>query len=152
MQKIVKGLRNQQFQVPSSADRRMSQELQVKLEVLKLYPVQNNKEETLQIQLRLMRSVSATLRPPSTIPPTSRSNSDLGTLVPREVSTKLNQYHVVLIHNSTVEDGKQNHITGLTLPRNQDNNETDLEVAEIVVGTASMSPNKWTRKRSSITR
>ena len=44
------------------------------------------------------------------------------------------------MHNSTVEDGKQNHITGLTLPRNQDNDETDLEVAEIVMGTASMSP------------
>ena len=28
--------------------------------------------------------------------------------------------------------GKENHITGLTLPRNQDNDETDLEVAEIV--------------------
>ena len=87
-----------------------------------------------------MRPASAMLRPPSTIPPTSRSNRALGTSVPREVSTKLNQYHVVPIHNSTVEDGKQNQITGLTLPRNQDNDETDLEVAEIVVGTASMSP------------
>ena len=66
-------------------------------------------------------------------------NSTLGTLVPREVSTKFNQYHVVPIHNSTVENGKQNHITELTLPRNQDNDETDLEVAEIVAGTASMS-------------
>ena len=81
-----------------------------------------------------MRPASATLRPPTTIPPTSRSNSALGTLA------KFNQYHVVPIHNSTVEDGKKNHITGLTLPRNQDNDETDLEVAEIVVGTASMSP------------
>ena len=60
--------------------------------------------------------------------------------MPKEVSTKFNLYHVVPIHNSTVEDGKQNHITGLMLPRNQDNEETDLEVAEIVVGTASMSP------------
>ena len=119
----------------------MSQELQVKLKVLRLYPAQNDKEEeTLQKQLRLMRPASAMLRPPSTILPTSRSNSTLGTLVPREVSTKFNQYHVVLIHNSTVEDGKQNHITGLMLPRNQDNDETDLEVAEIVVGTVSMSP------------
>ena len=69
--------------------------------------------------------------------------------MPREVSTKFNQYHVVPIHNSNVEDGKQNHITGLMLPRNQDNDETDLEVAEIVVGKVS---NKWTRRRSSITR
>ena len=106
-----------------------------------MYQAQNDKEEeTLQIQLRLMRPASAMLRPPSTIPPTSRSNSVLGTLVPREVSTKFNHCHVIPIHNSTVEDGKQNHITGLTLPRNQDNDETDLEVAEIVVGTASMSP------------
>ena len=119
----------------------MSRELQVKLEVLKLYPAQNdNEEETLQMQLRLMRSASATLRSPSTILPTLRSNNTLGTLVPREVSTKFNQYHIVPIHNSTVEDGKQNHITGLMLPENQDNDETDLEVAEIVAGTASMSP------------
>ena len=87
-----------------------------------------------------MKPASATLRQPSTIPPTLRSNSTLGTLVPREVSTKFNQYHVVPIRNSTVEDEKQNHITGLMLPRNQDNDETDREVVEIVVGTASMSP------------
>ena len=106
-----------------------------------MYPAQNDKEEeTLQMQLRLMKAASAMLRPPSTIPPTLRLNSALGTLVPREVSTKFNQYHVVPIHNSTVEDGKQNHITVLMLPRNQDNNETDLEVGDIVAGTASMSP------------
>ena len=87
-----------------------------------------------------MRSASAMLRPPSKILPTSRLNRALGTLVPREVSTKFNQYHVVPIHNSTVEDGKQHRITGLTLPRNQDNDETDLGEAEIVAGTASMSP------------
>ena len=106
-----------------------------------MYPAQNDKEEeTLQMQLRLMRPASAMLRPPSTILLTLRLNSILGTLVPREVSTKSNQYYVVPIHNFTVEDGKQNYITGLTLPRNQYNDETDLEVAEIVVGTASMSP------------
>ena len=87
-----------------------------------------------------MIRASETLRPSSTILPTSNLNSALGTLVPRAVSTKFNQYHVVPIHNSTVKDGKQNHKAGLTLPRNQDNDETDLEVAEIVVGTASMSP------------
>ena len=72
--------------------------------------------------------------------PASRSNSALGIVIPGEVSTKFNQYHVVPIHNSTVEDGKQNHITGLTIPRNQDNDEIYLEVAEKVAGTASMSP------------
>ena len=105
---ISEGTEESVVSSPSSAERRMSQELQVKLEVLKLYPAQNDKEEeTLQMQLRLMRPASATLRPPSTILPTSRLNSTLGTLVPREVSIKFNQYHVVPIHNSTVEDGKR---------------------------------------------
>ena len=114
MQRIAEGLKNQWFQVHHQLKEECHENSQVKLEVLKLYPAQNNKEEeTLQMQLRLMTPASATLRPPSTILPTSRSNSALGTLVPREVSTKLNQYHVVPIHNSTVEDGKQNHITGL---------------------------------------
>ena len=72
--------------------------------------------------------------------PALRSNRALGIVILGEVSTKFNQYHIVPIHNSTVEDGKQNHTTGLTIPRNQDNDETDLEVAEIVVGTASSSP------------
>ena len=136
---ISEGTEESVVSSPSLAERRMSQELQIKLEVLKLYPALNDKEETLQKQSRLKGPASATLRPP-TILPTSRLNSTLGTLVPRVVSTKFNQYHVVPIHNSTVEDGKQNHITGLMLPRNQDNNETDLEVAETVAGTASMSP------------
>ena len=91
------------------------------------------------MQPELMRSTSETLRPPSTIPPASRPNSALGIVITGEVSTKFNQYHIVPIYNSTVEDGKQNHTTGLTIPRNQDNDETDLEVAEILVGTASMS-------------
>ena len=64
----------------------------------------------------------------------------MGTIVSREVSTKFNQYHVVPVHNSTAEDGKQNHTTGLVILRNQDSDETDLEVVEIVAGTASMSP------------
>ena len=119
----------------------MSQELQVKLEVLKLYPTQEDKErETSQMQPELTKSTSETLRPPSTILPASRSNSAWGIVILGEVSTKFNQYHVVPIRNSTVEDGKQNHTTGLTIPRNKDNDETDLEIAEIVVGTASMSP------------
>ena len=64
----------------------------------------------------------------------------LGTLVSREVSTKFNQYHVVPMHNSTTEDGKQNHTTGLVIPRNQDSDETDLEEAEMVACTASTCP------------
>ena len=44
------------------------------------------------------------------------------------------------MHNSTEEDGKQNHTTGLIIPRNQDSEETDLKVMEIVAGMASMSP------------
>ena len=44
------------------------------------------------------------------------------------------------MHNSTAEDGKQNHTTGLAIPRNQDSDETDLDVAEIVTDTASTSP------------
>ena len=121
----------------SPTERRMSREL----EVLKLYPAQKDKEgETSQMQPELTRSTSETLRPPSTIPPALRANSALGIVILGEVSTKFNQYHIVPIHNSKVDDGKQKHTTGLTIPRNQDNDETDLEVAEIVVGTASSSP------------
>ena len=76
-----------------------------------------------------------TLRPTSTIPPTSRSNSVMGIQTTREVSTRFSKYHVVPMHNSTAEDGKQNHTTGLVLPRPEDVDETDLEVAEIVEGT-----------------
>ena len=64
----------------------------------------------------------------------------MGTLVSREVNTKFNQYDIVPMHNSTTEDGKQNHTTGLVILRNQNSDKTDLEVVEIVVGTASMSP------------
>ena len=88
----------------------------------------------------MTRSVNTTLRPPSTIPPTLRSNSILGTLVPREVSIRFSQHHAVPMHNCTAEDGKQNHTIGLVVPRNQDSDETDLEVAEIIASTASNSP------------
>ena len=89
--------------------------------------------------LRMTRSANTTPRP-STIPPTSRSNSILGTLVPREVSTRFSQHHAVPMHDSTAEDSKQNHTLGLVVPRNQDSDETDLEVAEIIASTASNSP------------
>ena len=46
----------------SPTERRMSQELQVKLEVLKLYQAQKDKErETSQMQPELTRSTSETL-------------------------------------------------------------------------------------------
>ena len=126
---------------PSAAQRRMSQELQVKLEVLELHPVQSSEEgETSQTLMRTARPASVILRPLSTIPPASRPSSVMGTLVSREVSTKFNQYHIVPMHNSTAEDRKQNHTTGLVILRNQDSDKTDLEVAEIVAGTASTSP------------
>ena len=44
---------------------------------------------------------------------------------------------MVPLHNSTANDGKQNHTTGLVQPRSEDMDETDLEVAEIVEGTTS---------------
>ena len=89
---------------------------------------------------RMTRSANTTPRPLSTIPPTSKSNSVLGTLVPREVSTRFSQHHSVPMHNSTAEDGKQNHTLGLVVPRNQDSDETNLEVMEIIASTASNSP------------
>ena len=59
----------------------------------------------------------------------------MGIQTTREVSTRFSKYHVVPMHNSTAEDGKQNHTTGLVLPRPEDVYETDLEVTEIVEGT-----------------
>ena len=121
--------------------------------MLKLNPVQSSEDgETSQTLMRTARPASATLRPPSTIPPASRPSSVMGTLVSREVSTKFNQYHVVPMHNSTAEDGKQNHTTGLVIPRNQDSDETDLEVVEIVADTASMSPMSGLEERENVTR
>ena len=126
----------------------MSRELQVKLEVLKLHPVQSSEEgETSQTLMRTARPASAILEPMSTISPASRPSSVMGTLVSREVSTKFNQYHIVPMHNSTAEDGKQNHTTGLVILRNQDSDETDLEVVEIVAGTALMSPTSGPEER-----
>ena len=125
------------IQGPTTEERRMSRELQVKLEVLQLHPAQNTEEgEPSQMKKKTTRLASATLRPLSTIPPALRCVS---TLVSREVSTKFNQYLVVPMHNSTAEDGKQNHTTGLVLPRDQNSDKTDMEVAEIVTGTASNS-------------
>ena len=66
---------------PLAAQRRMSQELQVKLEVLKLHPVQSSEEgETSQTLMGTARPASASLRPLSTMPPASRLSSVVGTL------------------------------------------------------------------------
>ena len=59
----------------------------------------------------------------------------MGVQITKEVSTRFNKYHAVPMHNSTAKDGKQNHTLGLTLPRPEDVDDTDLEVTEIVEGT-----------------
>ena len=125
---------------PTTEQRRMSRELQVGLETFRLLLARCSEGgETSQLQKqtasKTVRPASMTLRSLSTIPPTSRSNSVMGIQATREVSTRFSRYHVVLMHNSTAEDGKQNHTTGLALPRPEDVDDTDLEVAEIVEGT-----------------
>ena len=127
---------------PSTAQRRMSRELMVRLETLRLLPARSSEggETSLlqeQTATKTVRPASMTLRPPSTIPPASRPNSVMGIQTTREVSTKFSRYHVVPMHNSTAKDWKQNRITSLVQPRPEDMGETDLEVAEIVEGTTS---------------
>ena len=80
---------------PSTAKRRMSWELQVRLEVLRLQPVHSVEgEETAQMQpetsTKLAGPMSATMRSPLIIPSVSRPNSVMGTQVSREVSTRFN--------------------------------------------------------------
>ena len=79
------------------------------------------------------------LRPPSTIPSSSRPSSALGMYYPKEVSTHFNNYHVVPMHNSTAQEHKQGstHTTGLILPREGNADDTDMEIAEIINGTVS---------------
>ena len=122
---------------PTTEQRRMSRELQVRLETLRLLLARCTEGgETSQLQQqtasKTVRPDSMTLKPPSTIPPTSRLNSAMGIKTTREVSTKFSKYHVVPMHNSTAEDRKQNHTTGLVLPRPEDVDETNLEVTKIV--------------------
>ena len=93
---------------PTTEQRRMSRELQVRLETLRLLLARCSKGgETLQLQQqtasKTVRPASMTLRPLSTIPPTSRSNSVVGIQTTREVSTRFSKYHVVTMHNSTAE-------------------------------------------------
>ena len=125
---------------PTTVQRRMSRELQVRLETLRLLPARYSEGgKSLQLQQqtasKMVRPASVTLRPLSTIPPASRLNSVMGVQITKEVSTRFNKYHTVPMHSSTAEDGKQNHTTGLTLPRPEYVDDTDLEVTEIVEGT-----------------
>ena len=76
--------------------RRMSRELQVQLEMLKLFPVGQSEGGNPSLlkqttpsrkQTRPERPASVTLRPPSIIPSASRPNSVLGFQTVKEVST-----------------------------------------------------------------
>ena len=125
---------------PTTVQRRMSRELQVRLETLRLLPARYTKggessQLRQQMVSKMVRPASVTLRPLSMIPLTSRSNSIMGVQITKEVSTRFNKYHTVTMHNSTAKDGKQNHTLGLTLPRSEDVDDTELEVTEIVEGT-----------------
>ena len=116
------------------AQRRLSKELQVRLETLRFYPAQSREErEALmsshqQTAPMVKRLASVILRPPSTIPLASRPSSALGIQPLREVSTKLSQHHVVPMHNSTAEDGKQGHTINLVTPRTENIDVTDMEL------------------------
>ena len=116
----------------------LSRELQVKLETLRFYPAWDSKGKEAsvlsqqQTATTVKRPASIILRPSSTIPSASRPNSALGIQQLREVSTRFSQHHVVPMHNSTAEDGKQGHTISLITPRAEDIDITDMEVAEIV--------------------
>ena len=118
--------------------RRLSRELQVRLETLRLYPARGSEgKEALvssqqQTATTVKRLASIILRPPSTIPSASRPNSALGIQPLREVSTRFSQHLVVSMHNSIAEDGKQGHTISLVTLRTEDIDITDMEVAEIV--------------------
>ena len=115
---------------PATEQRRMSRELQVRLETLRLRCSKGGEILQLQQQTasKTVRPASMTLEPLSTIPSTSRSNSVMSIQTTRKVSTRFSKYHVV---------PKQNHTTGLVLPRPEDVYETDLKVTEIVEGTTA---------------
>ena len=124
--------------------RRLSRELQVRLETLRSYPAwgSEGKEALVSSQQQatttVKRPASVILRPPSTIPLASRPNSALGIQQLREVSTRFSQHHVVPMHNSTAEDGKQSHTIRLINPRAEDIDITDMQVAEIVEAVMPM--------------
>ena len=106
--------------------RRLSRELQVRLETLRFCPAWGSKGKEAsvlsqqQTATTVKRPASIILRPLSTIPLASRPNSALGIQPLREVSTRFSQHHVVPMHNSTAEDGKQGHTISLLTPCTED--------------------------------
>ena len=104
----------------------MSRELQVRLETLRFCPAWGSKGKEAsvlsqqQTATTVKRPASIILRPLSTIPLASRPNSALGIQPLREVSTRFSQHHVVPMHNSTAEDGKQGHTISLLTPCTED--------------------------------
>ena len=125
--------------------RRLSGELQVRLETLRFYPAQGSegKEASVsshqQAATTVKRPASIILRPPSTIPLASRPNSASGIQPLREVSTRFSQNHVVPMDNSTAEDGKQGHTISLVTPQTENIDIMDMEVAEIVEAATPMA-------------
>ena len=132
---IVDGSKESQHII---AQRRLSKELQIRLETLRFYPAWSReaKEASVlshqQTATTVKRLASVILRPPSTIPLASRPSSALCIQPLGEVSTKFSQHHVVPMHNFTAEDEKQGHAISLVTPRTEDIDVTDMEVAEIV--------------------
>ena len=102
--------------------RRLSSELQVRLETLRFYPAWGSEGQEASVSSHqqtatmVKRLASVILRPPSTILLASRPSSALGIQPCREVSTRFSQHHVVPMHNSTAEDGKQGHTISLVTP------------------------------------
>ena len=138
---IVDGSKESQHII---TQRRLSRELQVRLETLRFYPARGSEgKEPLvsshqQTATTVKRPASVTLRPLSPIPSASRPNSALGIQPLREVSTRFSQHHVVPMHNSTAENGKQGHTISLVTPQTEDIDITDMEVAEIVEAAMPM--------------
>ena len=138
---IIEGSKESQH---IATQRRLSSELQVRLETLRFYPAWSSKgKEVLvlsqqQTATTVKRPTSIILRPPSTIPSASRPNSALGIQQLREVSTRFSQHHVVPMHNFMAEDGKQGHTISLVTPHVEDIDITDMEVAKIVEAVMPM--------------
>ena len=141
--------------------RRLSRELQVRLETLRFYPPwgSEGKEALVSSQQQtattVKRLASIILRPPSTIPPASRPNSALGIQPLREVSTRFSQHHVVPMHNSMAEDRNQGHTISLVAPCTEDIDIMDMEVTEIVevaMPTTDTSDQSTDRNNTMMTR
>ena len=128
-----------------ATQRSLSRELQVRLETLRFYPAWGSKGKEVSVSSQqqtattVKRPASVILRPLSTIPSASRPNSALGIQQLREVSTRFSQHHVVPMHNSMAEDGKQGHTISLVTPHTEDIDITDMEVAEIVEAVMPMT-------------